>query len=303
MTTNHGPDAGGPSRLLRERRALGSGHTRKLLLTSAGIRNEVLRSALADLVEKPFGRATVAFVPTAALAAPGHHGWLIENVNRLYGLGWREFSVVELNGLAGEVVLRRLRRADVIYAEGGNHYHLARSIIANGLAAEMAAIIESKVYVGVSAGSMIFSRNLSEQTGRAFTEHDDLRILGDQPACSPFGLFDWYVKPHLNSPGFRNRTPAWFERASAKLDFPVYALDDESAVRVRGDEVDVVSGGQWLLLNAPAPGAGPAPRADHAPAPAGALPGIRAMAWSAVLDHPRVYRVLSSARRRIQPRR
>jgi hypothetical protein len=167
----------------------------------------------------------------------------------------------------------------------------------------MAAIIESKVYVGVSAGSMIFSRNLSEQTGRAFTEHDDLRILGDQPACSPFGLFDWYVKPHLNSPGFRNRTPAWFERASAKLDFPVYALDDESAVRVRGDEVDVVSGGQWLLLNAPAPGARPAPRADHAPAPAGALPGIRAMAWSAVLDHPRVYRVLSSARRRIQPRR
>jgi hypothetical protein len=103
MTTNHGPDAGGPSRLLRERRALGSGHTRKLLLTSAGIRNEVLRSALADLVEKPFGRATVAFVPTAALAAPGDHGWLIENVNRLYGLGWREFSVVELNGLAGRL--------------------------------------------------------------------------------------------------------------------------------------------------------------------------------------------------------
>ncbi|HEX4398577.1 MAG TPA: Type 1 glutamine amidotransferase-like domain-containing protein [Trebonia sp.] len=303
MTTNHGPDAGGSSRLPSERHALGPGHTRKLLLTSAGIRNEVLRSALADLVGKPFGRATVAFVPTAALAAPGHHGWLIEHVNRLYGLGWREFSVVELNGLAGEVVLRRLRRADVIYAEGGNHYHLARSIIANGLAAEMAAIIESKVYVGVSAGSMIFSRNLSEQTGRAFAEHDDLQILGDQPACSPFGLFDWYVKPHLNSPVFRNRTPAWFERACANLDFPVYALDDESAVRVRGDEVDVVSGGQWLLLNAPAPGAGSAPRAGHAPAPAGALPGIRAMAWSAVIDHPRVYRMLSSARRRIQPRK
>jgi dipeptidase E len=292
MTTNHRPDAGGPS-----------GRTRKLLLTSDGIRNEVLRSALADLVGKPFGRATVAFVPTAALAAPGHHGGLIENVNRLYGLGWREFSVVELNGLAGEDVLQRLRRADVIYAEGGNQYHLARSIIANGLAAEMAAIIESKVYVGASAGSMIFSRNLSEQTGRAFAEDDDLRILGDQPACSPFGLFDWYVKPHLNSPVFRNRTPAWFERAAGKLDFPVYALDDESAVRVRGDEVDVVSGGQWLLLNAPAPGPGPAPQADHAPPPAGALSGIKAMAWSAVLDHPRVYRVLSSARRRIQPRR
>jgi hypothetical protein len=30
------------------------------------------------------------------------------------------------------------------------------------------------------------------------------------------------------------------------------ASGDDSAVRVRGAETDVVSGGQWLLLNAPA---------------------------------------------------
>ena len=63
-------------------------------------------------------------------------------------------------------------------------------------------MLESKVYVGVSAGSMIFSGNLSERTGEAFGEQEDLRILGDTPARSPFGLFDWYLKPHLNSPGF-----------------------------------------------------------------------------------------------------
>ena len=43
----------------------------------------------------------------------------------------------------------------------------------------MADILESKVYVGVSAGSMIFSRNLSERTGEAFGEQEDLRILGE----------------------------------------------------------------------------------------------------------------------------
>jgi len=151
------------------------------------------------------------------------------------------------------MVLERLRHADVIYAEGGNHYHLANSIIVGGLAAEMAPIVESKVYVGVSAGSMIFSRNLSEKTGKAFGEQEDLRILGEAPASSPFGLFDWYLKPHLNSPDFPDRTPAWFEEAAAKLDFPVYALDDDSAVRVRGGETDVVSDGAWRLLNSPTP--------------------------------------------------
>jgi dipeptidase E len=229
-----------------------------MLLTSNGIGNEILKSALTDLVGKRFAAAKVVFIPTASVAAPGDHGWFIENLSKLHGLRWREFDILELNGLPGAMVLKRLRQADVIYAEGGNHYHLANSIIVNGLAGEMADILEDQVYVGVSAGSMIFSRNLSKQTGEAFGEQDDLRILGETVARSPFGLFDWYLKPHLNSRGFPNRTPAWFERAAAKLDCPVYAIDDDSAVRVRGDEVDVVSDGEWRLLNAPAPqAAGP----------------------------------------------
>jgi dipeptidase E len=223
-----------------------------MLLTSAGIRNDILKSALADLIGKPFATTKVVFIPTASVAAAGDHGWFVENLSRLHRLRWRQFDILELNGLPGQMVLNRLQHADVIYVEGGNHYHLAHSIIANGLAAEMADILESKVYVGVSAGSMIFSRNLSERTGEAFGEQGDLRILGETQVRSPIGLFDWYLKPHLNSPAFHKRTPAWFEEAAAKLDFPVYALDDNSAVRVRGDEIDVVSNGEWRLLNAPA---------------------------------------------------
>lgn len=117
--------------------------------------------------------------------------------------------------------------------------------------ATVADIVESQVYVGVSAGSMIFSRNLSQQTGEAFAEHDDLRIVGNARARSPFGLFDWYLKPHLNSPSFPDRTLEWFEQAAAKLNFPIYALDDDSAVRVRHDEIDVVSSREWRLLNPP----------------------------------------------------
>lgn len=227
-----------------------------MLLTSAGLQNDTLKSALADLVGKRFAAARLVFIPTASVATAGDHGWVIEDLSQLHGLGWREFNILELNGLPGPMVAERLRRADVIYVEGGNHYHLANSM--TRVAPEMADILESKVYVGVSAGSMIFSRNLSPRTGEAFGEQDDLRILGEAPARSPFGLFDWYLKPHMNSRDFPNRTPAWFKKAAARLDCPVYAIDDNSAVRVRGDEVDVVSTGEWLLLNAPAADAGTA---------------------------------------------
>jgi dipeptidase E len=251
-----------------------------MLLTSNGIRNGVLKSALADLVGKRFAAARVVFTPTASVAAPGDHGWFIEDLSQLHGLGWREFDILELNGLPRPMVLKRLRQADVIYSEGGNHYHLANSIIANGLAEEMADILAEKVYVGVSAGSMIFSKNLSEQTGEAFDEQDDLRILGETMARSPFGLFDWYLKPHLNSRSFPNRTPAWFEKAAAKLDCPVYAIDDDSAVRVRGDEIDVVSDGEWRLLNAPAPEtAGPDDRQASRPGRSRRLPSFRPPRW------------------------
>jgi dipeptidase E len=229
-----------------------------MLLTSAGIQNDILKSALTDLVGKRTGATRLVYIPTASVAAPGDHGWFVEDLTRLHALRWREFDVLELNGLPVQMVLNRLQHADVIYAEGGNHYHLANSITVNGLGAELAGILESKVYVGVSAGSMIFSRNLSERTGEAFGEQEDLQILGETRAEPAIGLFDWYLKPHLNSRSFPNRTTAWFERAAAKLDFPVYAIDDDSGVRVRGDEVDVVSGGTWHLLNAPAEAA-----ADH----------------------------------------
>jgi dipeptidase E len=221
-----------------------------MLLTSAGIKNGALKSALADLLGTRFSAARVVFIPTASVAHAGDHRWLVKDLNRLRFLRWRELNILELNGLPRQVVLDRLRSADVIYAEGGNHYHLANSFLATGLDAELADILESKVYVGVSAGSMIFSRNLSTATGEAFHEQDDLRILDGKAARSPLGLFDWYLKPHLNSRSFRYRTAQWFTDIAAKLDFPVYALDDNSAVRVRGDEVDVVSGGKWLLLNA-----------------------------------------------------
>lgn len=221
-----------------------------MLLTSAGIRNEALKSALVGLVGRPLPSAAVSVITTATTAAAGDHGWLVDDLSRLHGFGWRRFQVLELNGLPAGQVLERLRSANVIYVEGGNVYHLANSIIVNGLAAEMAVLLESKVYVGVSAGSMIFSRNMSNRTAEVFGEQEELRILGETPARPPFSLYDWHVKPHLNSLDYPDRTPAWFKKAAAQVDFPVYALDDDSAVRIRGDQVDVVSAGRWQVLNA-----------------------------------------------------
>lgn len=220
----------------------------RLLLTSSGLRNETLRQALRDLLGIPFEEANVVYIPTASVAEPGDHSWLVADLNRLYGLGWRQFDVLELNGLPPQVVLDRLRHADVVYVEGGNHYHLARSITENGLAEGFLEALESRVYVGVSAGSMIFSKRLDERSAEVIGDAEDLHLLGATTLRPPFGLFDWYLKPHLYSPDFPERDDEWAEAIAAKADFPIYFIDDATAVRVDGDAVDVLSEGRWRSL-------------------------------------------------------
>ncbi|MCX5400924.1 Type 1 glutamine amidotransferase-like domain-containing protein [Streptomyces sp. NBC_00102] len=216
-----------------------------LLLTASGLRNETLREALRDMLGKPFGSANVVYVPTASTAEPGDHGWLLADMNRLHALGWREFDVLELNGLPRRTVLDRLLHADVIHVGGGNQYHLARSITGNGLADGFLQALESRVYVGMSAGSMIFSQNLTAHSAEVIGDAADLHVLGATTVEPPFGLFDWYLKPHLHSQDFPERNDAWADRLTARADFPIWFIDDDTAVRVRHDTVDVVSEGRW----------------------------------------------------------
>jgi dipeptidase E len=217
----------------------------KLLLTSAGLRNETLRQALRDLLQRPFASTNVVYVSTASVAEPGDHGWFVTDLNRVYGLGWREFNILELGGLPSQMVLDRLMHADLIYVQGGNQYHLARTITSNGLADGFLEALQDRVYVGVSAGSMIFSRNLDERSAELIGDTADLHVLGAMTLEPPLGLFDWYVKPHLDSPDFPKRDDAWSDRIAARAHFPIYFIDDETAIRVNGDTVDVVSQGRW----------------------------------------------------------
>jgi dipeptidase E len=217
----------------------------KLLLTSAGLHNQTLRQALRDLLGKPFSSANVVYVPTASLAEPGDHSWFVADLNLLHSLGWHELDILELNGLPRQLVLDRLLHADAIYVEGGSHYHLARSITGNDLAGGLLQALEDRVYVGVSAGSMIFSRHLDERSADVIGDVADLHVLGATTLVPPLGLFDWYLKPHLYSPHFPERDDAWADRIAARADFPIYFIDDETAIRVHGDKMDIVTEGRW----------------------------------------------------------
>ena len=54
--------------------------------------------------------------------------------------------------------------------------------------------------------------------------------------------------PHLDHEAMPERSMANAERWGARLPVPGYALDDETAITVVGDAVEVVSEGRWRLF-------------------------------------------------------
>lgn len=210
---------------------------KRLLLTSGGIRNKSITGSLRSMLDRPFFEATVCFITTASVAEPGNHDWFINDLNRVYALGWRSFDILDLSGIPNKLILARLGQADVIYVEGGNTYHLMKSIIEKALERDFLQLLEEKVYVGVSAGSMIFSKDAVKRLVELYGDNDAIFTLNDKRLFSPFNLFDWFLLPHANN--------GVFPQPSG---FPIYAIDDQTAISIVGTNVEVISEGDWKYI-------------------------------------------------------
>jgi dipeptidase E len=68
------------------------------------------------------------------------------------------------------------------------------------------------------------------------------------------GRVDFVLRPHLDSEDFPDTGMAMMERAAARVDVPLYAIDDQTAVKVVADRVEVLSEGRWKLFDRPGAG-------------------------------------------------
>ena len=62
------------------------------------------------------------------------------------------------------------------------------------------------------------------------------------------GIVDFSIFPHLDHEALPENTMADAERWAAEIAGPAYAIDDETAIKVVDDIVEVVSEGHWKLF-------------------------------------------------------
>ncbi len=214
----------------------------KLLLTSGGVTNPSIRSALLELLGKPIAESHALCIPTAQWGHPmcgptSVRGLLAAEPDFQYltGLGWASLGALELTALPSigtERWLPWLRDADVLLVDGGDATYLCHWLRMSGLA-DLVPALPDQVWVGVSAGSMV----MTPRIGASFVEWPsatDDRTLG---------IVDFSIFPHLDA--FPTNTMADAERWAADLGVPAYAIDEQTAIQVVDGSVEVISEGRW----------------------------------------------------------
>ena len=217
----------------------------RFLLTSAGIKNTSIHDALVDLLGKPIAESSALCIPTASYAHPmtgPREAWKFisgrEPRTPMCELGWKSLGVLELTALPSiedEYWVPLVRETDVLLVNGGDPLYLCYWMRQSGLADLLPALRET-VYVGLSAGSMVMAPRIGED------------FVGWKPPTGgdeTLGLVDFAIFPHLDHPELPENTMADAERWAAGLTVPRYAIDDETALKVTGGTVEVVSEGHW----------------------------------------------------------
>jgi dipeptidase E len=219
----------------------------RLLLTSAGIRNLSIHHALVDLLGKPIAESSALCIPTATHGMPGGagHAWRFisgqEPRTPMCELGWKSLGVLELTALPSideERWVPMVRETDVLLVNGGNPMYLSYWMQQSGLA-DLLPSLSKTVWVGLSAGSIVMAPNIGEDF-----VHWKAPIVGDRT----LGIVDFAIFPHLDHPELPENTMADAERWAAGMSVPAYAIDDETAIKVVDDTVEVVSEGHWKLF-------------------------------------------------------
>jgi dipeptidase E len=241
----------------------------KLLLTSSGISNTSIHNALVDLLGKPIAESNALFVPTAIYPHPNGAGMAWQAIcgktqSPLCQLGWKSLGVLELTALPSidkKIWIPDIQNTDALLVWGGDVLYLSYWLQESGLADLLPSLLGKMVYVGVSAGSMAVSSTFGETyrnppggSGRTLTSENIVFSTPQGEITRMFvtaqgaGLVDFALIQHMDNKNFADASQANAEKWAAMLPVPVYAIDDQTAIKVTDGTVEVISEGHWKLF-------------------------------------------------------
>jgi peptidase E len=181
---------------------------------------DVIIDRLKIMLQKPFAEATVLFIPTAAMQDEIKAAEITTRLkNELLTLGMLSENIT-IHDIDGSLLENDATKHDVIYLTGGNTPYLAKRVSDVGFDKIIKKMIyANKVYIGMSAGSMLLQPNFNV---------DDV----NNPQFTGLGLLKAYFTVHCEA-GTQNRSD---------LPLPHIALQENQAIVLRWDSYEIIDG-------------------------------------------------------------
>lgn len=215
----------------------------KLLLTSQGFSNDSIVNAFVDLLGKKPEDSHLVYIPTAIHGATGDKKWFVRNLSNVAKLNFKKFEIVDIAVAKKEVLESSFEKADVLYFEGGNASFLLKWLVKTNLDKKLPKLIKNKVYVGSSAGSIVISKTIWAASNFILNSKIEEVPKG-------LGLVNFYFRPHYNS---ENRATinkdSLLEISKKNPEEIIYAMDDNSALKVIDDKIEIVSKGNYDIFS------------------------------------------------------
>jgi dipeptidase E len=128
----------------------------KMLLTSAGIMNSSIHSALEEFLGNPIAESSALFIPTGAYALSGGVAMAArlirgEAASPLCEMGWKSLGVLELTALPSiqaDYWVPLVQETDALLVGGGDPLYLCYWMRRSGLADLLPSLRRETVYVG-----------------------------------------------------------------------------------------------------------------------------------------------------------
>lgn len=213
----------------------------KLLLTSAGFTTPEIINQAAKLCAKPKEKINIGTINEAYTVEKGDKRWLINDLGRLATAFGGEIDCVNLLALSAEQQLSRLEKADMIFVTGGDTDYLMRVFQKTNFSKLLPELLQTKVYVGSSAGSMVLGKRVS--TAEFGQVYEQSPIYGVDEYLE---LVDFSIAPHLD-PTSNDKNQDAILRSSRGYKNVVYGLQDNQAIAVDNGNLFFV-GGQPLKV-------------------------------------------------------
>jgi len=211
------------------------GKAKTILLTSSGMQ---MKSEILKLLQKPAYDITVAFITTAAKSEE-NTDYVKQDYNVMKEMGFNVLEV-DIEGKTEKQVEELIELKDIIFVEGGNAYYLLKAMRKCNFEKIMRKLLkQGKVYLGVSAGSMVAGRTIKTAGWKKEKENYGVRNLKGLNLV-PFDIFVHYKPEHAEI--IKKKLPFKWQRRKLKI------ITDEQAILVQAKNVMLLGNQEEITI-------------------------------------------------------